>query len=186
MTVEKLKEIFGEWPPRVGQFHKVSYEQFKKDWLDTFCEAGDAELREEDAVRDTYDALALPVRSTSGSGGFDFFSPLDFVLDPGEDIMIPTGIKSYMLPGFKLCFYPKSGLGSKYLRISNTIPTVDEDYAYSDNEGHIYLRVRNEGSKRISIKRGNKFVQASYEIFGITNDDDATGVRNGGFGSTGR
>ena len=100
--------------------------------------------------------------------------------------MIPTGIKAYMIPGFKLCFYPKSGLGSKYyLRIANTIPTIDEDYAYSDNEGHIFIRIRNEGTKRLVVHKGNKFVQASFELFGITTDDNANGVRNGGFGSTG-
>ena len=186
MTIDKLKEIFGEWPLRVGEFHKVSYDQFRKDWLDTFCEPTDADLRDERVIECAYDTLNLPVRATTGSGDYDFFSPIDFILDPGDDIMIPTGIRSYMLPGFKLCFYPKSGLGSKYLRISNTIPTIDEDYVYSKNEGHIFLRIRNEGNKRIVIHKGNKFVQASYEIYGITTDDNASGVRNGGFGSTGR
>ena len=64
MTVDKLKEIFGEWPLRVGEFHKVSYQQFEKDWLDTFCEPGDVQLRERQVVMDAYDTLPLPVRAT--------------------------------------------------------------------------------------------------------------------------
>jgi len=187
MTVEKLQEIFGEWPLRVGKFEKVSYEQFRKDWLNTYSKPGDEELRNEEAIKDAYDTLNLPTRATFGSGGYDFFSPLDFVLGPDEDIMIPTGIRIKLLPGFRLSFYPKSGLGSKYfLRIANTIPTIDEDYYYSDNMGHIFLRIRNEGNKRVVINKGDKYIQGIIEMFGLDVNDNATGVRNGGFGSTGK
>lgn len=184
--LDKLKGIFGEWPLRVAEFHKVSYDQFRKDWLDTFNEPNDEDLRDERVIADAYDTLNLPVRSTTGSCDYDFFSPLSFVLDSGEDIMIPTGIRVEMLEGFKLAFYPRSGLGSKYyLRIANTIPQIDSDYYYSDNEGHIFLKIRNEGNKRVEINKGDKFIQGGIEIYGITLSDNATGIRNGGLGSTG-
>jgi len=186
MNVETLKNIFGEWPLRVGEFYKVSYVQFREDWLITFTKPQDEYLYNERIISEIYDNLNLPIRSTTGSGDYDFFSPLSFKLDPNESIMIPTGIRAKMIPGFKLAFYPRSGLGSKYfMRIANTIPQIDSDYFYSDNEGHIFIRIRNEGDKRIDIKKGDKFVQASFEIYGITNNDHADGIRNGGFGSTG-
>lgn len=187
MNVEKLQEIFCEWPLRVGKFEKVSYEQFRKDWLNTYNEPSDEELRTEEAIRDAYDTLNLPERGTRGSAGYDFFSPLDFVLDPDEDINIPTGIRAFMIEGFYLECVPKSGLGFKYyVRLANTVGTVDEDYAYSSNEGHIFVKIRNEGDKRMVIHKGDKLFQGRFEIFGVTKSDKAETIRDGGFGSTGR
>ena len=186
-VLDKLKSVVGEWPLRVAEFHKESYDQFRKDWLDTFCEPNDEELRDERTIADAYDTLSLPTRSTSGSADYDFFSPLNFILDSDEDIIIPTGIRVKMLLGFKLAFYPRSGLVSKYfLRIANTIPQIDSDYFNSSNEGHIFLRIRNEGKNRVVIHKGDRFIQASIEVHGITIDDNVNGVRNGGFGSTGK
>ena len=188
MNIEKLKEIFGEWPLRVGQFYKVSYDQFRKDWLDTFSEAGDTELREEDVIKDAYDTLALPVRSDDGSAGHDMYSPLDFVLDPGDEIKIPTGIKVQMLEGWYLMCVPRSGMGFKYyVRNANTIGVIDASYYNNkDNEGHCYIKIRNEGMKRMEVHKGDRFCQAIFHIHGITEDDNASGERSGGIGSTGR
>ena len=187
MDINKLKEIFGEWPLRVGEFHKVSFQQFEKDWLDTFCEPGDVQLRERQVVMDAYDTLSLPVRATGGSAGNDFFSPLDFVLEPGDEIKIPTGIRAFIMNGFYLECVPKSGLGFKYyVRLANTVGTVDCDYFYSSNEGHIFVKIRNEGDKIMTVKKGDKFCQGIFKIYGITNDDNAKDIRDGGFGSTGR
>lgn len=172
---------------RIAEFFKVSYDQFKKDWIDTFCEPNDAELREETYIMDAYDSLNKPVRATSGSAGYDFFSPLDFVLESGEEIKIPTGIRAKIDEGWFMLCCPKSGLGFKYYcRLSNTIGILDEDYYFSDNEGHCFCKIRNEGNKAMTIKRGDKFFQAIFIPYGITKDDNAVASRNGGFGSTGR
>lgn len=187
MTVEKLKEIFGEWPLKVGSFRRVSYDQFKSDWLDTFCEPTDAELRDEKVIADAYDTMHLPVRNDCGSCGYDFYSPLDFVLDPGDEIKIPTCINVAMLEGWYLMCCPRSGLGFKYYcRLSNTTGIIDASYILSENEGHIFVKLRNEGTKRMVIHKGDRFCQGIFNMHGITFDDHATGTRNGGFGSTGR
>ena len=68
---------------RISKFHKVSFEQFTGDWTDTFGEVSQEELQ---AV---YEGIRLPVRATSGSAGYDFFSPAAFSLGPGETIKIP-------------------------------------------------------------------------------------------------
>ena len=182
MNVAKLREVFGEWPLRVGEFFKVGYEQFHKDWLDTFPDAYD-----EEKIKDAHYFLKCPIRATTGSGGYDFYSPLTFILEPNEEIKIPTGIRVQIEPGWVLKLYPKSGLGFKYYsRMANTIPVVDGDYYYSDNEGHIFVKLRNEGTKTMTIQEGDKFCQGIFEIYGIVKYDNAQGVRNGGFGSTGK
>lgn len=188
MTVEKLQEVFGEWPLRVGKFEKVSYEQFKKDWLNTYNESGDEELRTEEAIRDAYDTLNVPTRGSTGSDGYDFYSPLSFTLYPNEYIKIPTGIKIYMLEGFSLTCVPRSSVGNKYhCRISGTVALIDNDYYNNTkNEGHIMIAIRNEGDKPFSINKGERFCQGSIRMGGITFDDNVNEIRNGGFGSTGK
>lgn len=187
MNVEKLKEIFGEWPLRVGEFHKVSYDQFKKDWINTFSEPNDADLRDEAVITDAYDTLSFPVRNDVGSSGYDMFSPLDFVLEPGDEIKIPTGIKVEMLEGWYLMCCPRSSLGFKYYcRFANTICVGDASYYNNeDNEGHYFIKIRNEGNKRMEIHKGDRFCQAIFQVHGITNDDRTDGTRTGGIGSTG-
>lgn len=172
---------------RIAEFFKVSYDQFKKDWLDTFCEPNDDNLRNESYIMDTYDLLHKPVRATSGSAGYDFFCPLGFTLEPGEEIKIPTGMRTKIDNGWLLMCCPKSGIGFKYyVRLANTLGIIDEDYAYSDNEGHIFCKIRNEGDKPMKINRGDKFFQAIFIPYGVTKDDEVKNTRNGGFGSTGR
>lgn len=134
-----------------------------------------------------YHALKLPKRATSGSAGYDFYTPFDFELAPGETIKLPTGIRAEMEEGWVLQIFPRSGLGFKYrLQLNNTVGIIDSDYFYSDNEGHIFIKLTNDSNegKVLSLKAGDAFAQGIFTEFGITTDDDSTGVRNGGFGST--
>lgn len=61
------------------------------------------------------------------------------------------------------------------------------DYYFSENEGHIMIKVTNDSKtgKVVSIKEGDKLCQGVFLPYGITIDDHADGIRNGGFGSTG-
>lgn len=166
---------------RIAKFHKVSSEQFSKDWKDTFGEVSDAELQ------NIYDSLRLPRRATTGSAGYDFYAPVDVTMKPGEIVKIPTGIRVEMEEGWVLKCYPRSGLGFKYrLQLNNTVGIIDSDYFYSDNEGHIFAKITNDSNegKSVSIQAGTGFMQGIFVEYGITVDDDAKGVRNGGFGST--
>ena len=86
-----------------------------------------------------------------------------------------------------LKIYPRSGLGFKFrLQLNNTVGIIDSDYFGSDNEGHIFIKITNDSNenKTLSLKAGEGFAQGIFLPFGITTDDDADGVRNGGFGST--
>ena len=166
---------------RIAKFHKVSEERFVADWKDTFPET------QECAITDIYNEIKLPARATAGSAGYDFYAPVDLTLNPGETVKIPTGIRVEMEQDWVLKCYPRSGLGFKYrLQLNNTVGIIDSDYFYSDNEGHIFAKITNDSNegKSASIQAGTGFMQGIFVEYGITVDDDAKGVRNGGFGST--
>ena len=158
---------------RVAQFMKVSPERFAADWsLDT---------------PNPYDALKLPRRATAGSAGYDFYSPLDFSLAPGEFIKIPTGMRARIDEGWVLMLYPRSGQGFKYrVQLYNSVGVIDSDYFGAANEGHIQIKIvnANEEGKTLTVRMGEAFAQGVFLPYGITVDDDAADVRTGGFGST--
>lgn len=166
---------------RIARFHKVSLEQFLPVVKEEF-----PEYSEED-IRDIYESIELPRRATKGSAGYDFFSPFAFSLEPGASVKIPTGIRAEMEEDWVLKLYPRSGLGFKYrLQLNNTVGIIDSDYFYSDNEGHILAKITNDSreGKTLEISAGTGFMQGIFLEYGITVDDDARGIRNGGFGST--
>lgn len=164
---------------RVAKFHKVSFGQFEKDWK--------AALGEEDNIEEIYGKLKLPKRATAGSAGYDFFMPVTLSLKPGETVRIPSGIRVEMEEGWVLKIYPRSSLGFKYrLQMDNTVGIIDSDYFYSDNEGHMFMKVTNDTNeeKTVELPVGIGFAQGIFVEYGITADDDVTALRNGGLGST--
>jgi len=166
---------------RIAKFHKVS----EKNFVDALME--DFRQYTETDAKAVYDSIKLPKRATKGSAGYDFFAPFDFRLAPGETIRIPTGIRAQMEEDWVLKLYPRSGLGFKYrLQMNNTVGIIDSDYFYSDNEGHIFVKITNDSNegKTVEVAAGMGFAQGIFLEYGITVDDDAEGVRNGGFGST--
>lgn len=167
---------------RVAQFFKVSEEMYLQAMKKDF-----PQYSEED-VRQMYEVLRLPQRATRGSAGYDFFAPFAFSLPPAAAIRIPTGIRVKMDEDWVLKLYPRSGLGFKFrLQMNNTVGIIDSDYFYSDNEGHIFVKLTNDTNegKTLTVKQGEGIVQGIFLEYGITVDDRADGIRNGGFGSTG-
>lgn len=165
----------------IAKFEKVSIDQFTAAWKNCFDEA------DSEKIKQIYDEISIPKRATVGSAGYDFCSTIDFDLKPNETIMIPTGIRVKIDNDWVLCLFPRSGLGFKFrLQLNNTVGIIDSDYYNSDNEGHIFIKITNDtnAGKTISLKRGDGFVQGIFLPYGITVDDNADGIRNGGFGST--
>lgn len=170
----------------MSRFEKITYEQFEKDVV------GQNYIlkRYEDVIEKLYEGIKLPKRATQGSAGYDFFSSMDFDLRVNESIIIPTGIRwvtSEHETDTVLKIYPRSGHGFKYrVQLDNTVGIIDSDYCFSDNEGHIWVKLTNDGKedKILSVKVGEGFAQGIIEKFYLTDDDMADGIRNGGFGST--
>lgn len=173
----------------VAKFEKVSFEQFKKDFLDCFPFTiwGKTNEDTENEIRKIYDAIKLPKRGTVGSAGYDFFAPIGIGLVPNETAKIPTGIRCQIKDGWVLKCYPRSGLGFKYrMQLDNTVGIIDSDYYNADNEGHIMAKITNDTKedKIMEIENGKGFMQGIFVEYGITEDDDANGIRTGGFGHT--
>lgn len=162
------------------EFQKVSYEQFRQDFLDYYPEELD-----EKYIQNIYDSIKIPCRATEGSAGYDFFIPFAIKLKPTQTIMIPTGIKCDMGENMVLMMFPRSGLGSKFRFIlCNTVGVVDSDYINSDNEGHIFMNMVNNGDKELSLEQGKAFCQGVLMNYCTTTEDAVTSKRNGGFGSS--
>lgn len=135
--------------------------------------------------------LKLPKRATKCSAGYDIYSPIDFILKPGETIKIPTGVRVLLDENKFLMIVPRIGLGFKYRsQLDNTVGVIDADYSNSDNEGHIWIKITNDSNpnetadKTMFISKGQGIAQGIILSYGLTDDDDTNGIRNGGFGST--
>lgn len=164
----------------IAKFEKVSFEQFKKDWLNCFPQ--DKEIA--DSI---YEEIALPTRATKGSAGYDFCAPKEIILKPGETVLVPTGIRARINDGFVLLLFPRSSLGFKYrMQLNNTVGVIDSDYYNADNEGHIMCKITNDSKedKTMTVQAHQGLVQGIFLAYGIVDDDTADQIRTGGFGST--
>lgn len=157
----------------IAKFSHVSEEQYRL----AMAGKGDVLPREE---------IPLPKRSTRGSAGYDFVSPMDAVIPAGGKAVIPTGIRCEMQEGWVLMIFPRSGLGFKHqTRLSNTVGIIDSDYAFADNEGHIMVSLRNPLDHDLMIARGDRFCQGIFLPYGLAEEEEDFKERKGGMGSTG-
>lgn len=131
--------------------------------------------------------LILPQRATAKSAGYDLASAEDIIIRPWETVLIPTGVKAYMGDQEALKVYFRSSTPrKKCLFQPNGVGVVDADYVDNpDNDGLIYVQVLNFSDRPVLIERYERIAQGIFEPFLITDDDNATGIRTGGVGSTG-
>ena len=111
--------------------------------------------------------LKLPVRSTHNSAGYDIAAVQNVCLKPGKMVVIPTGIKAYMLPDEYLAIHIRSSLGVKHgLYLLNGQGIIDSDYYDNpDNEGHIMIGLINFGNEDVEITKGMRIAQAIFYKF---------------------
>ncbi|MDD7290779.1 dUTP diphosphatase [Veillonella caviae] len=131
--------------------------------------------------------IHLPTRKTTESAGYDLECAEAVTLAPGELKLIPTGIKAFMAYDEYLAIHIRSSMAIKRrLALVNSTGIIDSDYYNNeDNEGHIMIAVLNYGTEPVHLEKGERVAQGIFSKYLITNDDDATGVRTGGIGSTG-
>lgn len=139
-------------------FEKISFEQFKKDVKD------DKEL---------YGKFGLPSRETSAAAGYDFYLLEDLEIKPNEIVKLPTGVKAHYGNDEMLLIIVRSSTGFKYnIRLVNQVGVIDADYYNNtDNEGHIFIKIQNEGDKTVSFKAGEAFAQGIFVKY-LTTDSD--------------
>jgi dUTP pyrophosphatase len=153
------------------KFEKISFEQFKKDVCD------DEKL---------YLEYSLPLRKTKHSAGYDIFSLIEKNLKPGESVVIPTGVKVALEDDDVLLILNRSSLGFKHnIRICNQVGVIDADYYNNiSNEGHILIKIQNEGDHDFNIEKGTSIGQGMIVKYYTTDDDECDTERVGGIGST--
>ena len=133
------------------------------------------------------DGLEPPSYAHPGDAGADLRTRVDFVLEPGERKLIPTGVALALPFGYAAFIHPRSGLATKHgLTVVNAPGTVDAGY-----RGEISVTLLNTDTTRpITLNRGDRIAQmviqrvqtASFELV----DELSDSVRGtGGFGSTG-
>jgi dUTP pyrophosphatase len=136
---------------------------------------------------DSLDRFIFPYRATRYSAGHDLYLPIEITLVPDEEILLPFGIRAYMMKDESMDIYPRSGLGFKYyIRLANTVGIIDSFYYHSDNEGSIWIKIRNEGNKVMNVELGEAIAQAKFSKYLIADTEsfDKGEIRNGGMGST--
>ena len=133
--------------------------------------------------------ISLPVRKTKNSAGYDIAAAEDItipVYKPGiKPTLIPTGLKAYCEENEYFMLVNRSSGPKKGLLMANSIGIVDSDYYGNiDNDGHFYFQFWNVSDHDLEIKKGDIIGQVIFQKFLITDDDNAEGIRIGGFGST--
>lgn len=128
----------------------------------------------------------IPQRGTSGSAGYDFYASKRVEIAPGELKVIDTYIRAYMEKDEFLAIFIRSSVGiKKGLRLANCVGIIDSDYYNNpENGGHIRIALKNETEKKVVIEPKERIAQGIFMKYLITDDDNITNIRQGGFGST--
>ncbi len=131
--------------------------------------------------------INLPKRKTAESAGYDIECGEDVLIQPGEVKLVATGLKAFMSYDEYLAIHIRSSMAIKRrLMLVNSTGIIDSDYYNNeDNEGHIMIALYNMGSESVALTKGERVAQGIFSKYLLTNDDDATGIRVGGIGSTG-
>ncbi len=129
--------------------------------------------------------ITLPTRGSKNSAGYDFYSPVDATVQPGEMAMIWTDVKTHMYYDNALLIIPRSSMGKHPIMISNTVGLIDADYFSNEStDGNIGFRLFNLGKTPYEIKAGDRIGQGIFIKYGTVKGDNTTTERKGGFGST--
>ena len=133
--------------------------------------------------------IKIPVRKTAKSAGYDIEAAEDIIIPKfslgTKPTLIPTGLKAYC--GDDECFLllNRSSGPKKGFILANSVGLIDSDYyGNEDNDGHFYFAYFNCSDEDIYVKKGDVIGQVVFTKYLTVDNDNATGIRTGGFGST--
>ena len=140
-------------------FDRISFERFSKDVKN------DMEL---------YNKIKIPQRESDSTAGYDICLLEDIVINPGEIIKLPTGLKAFFEKDEALLLVVRSSMGFKHnIRLCNQVGIIDADYYNNkDNEGHIWIIIQNEGDNTVELHKGEAVVQGIFMKYLTTNSDE--------------
>ena len=130
----------------------------------------------------------IPMRGTKSAAGYDFYAPYDIVVPPhGLSKLVHFNIKAIMPQDMFLFLRIRSGLAVKHGLMVHCSGVIDADYANNpDNDGNIGAMFINSSDEEYIIKKGERCMQGIFLCYNTTNNDNASGARGGGYGSSGK
>ena len=139
-------------------------------------------------IKKLREEAALPERKTPGSAGYDLCACIagDFTIEPGELVILPTGLAAEIPEGCAGMIFTRSGLGVKHgIAVSNGVGVIDSDY-----RGEIHVGLRNNSQIAYTVSPGERIAQLIVmpvclpEVVEVEELSE-TERGAGGFGSTG-
>lgn len=133
------------------------------------------------------EGVNLPKRQTHYSAGYDFETLFDETINPGQIVLIKTGLKVAIPEDEVLLVFPRSSLAINHgLTMANNVGVIDADYYNNPkNEGHIMIPLLNYTNEPVIITKGTRVAQGIFVNYFKTNDDQPLeSNRKGGFGSS--
>ena len=139
-------------------------------------------------IKKLREEAALPERKTPGSAGYDLCACIagDFTIEPGELVILPTGLAAEIPEGCAGMIFTRSGLGVKHgITVSNGVGVIDSDY-----RGEIHVGLRNNSQIAYTVSPGERIAQLIVIPVCLpevveTEELSETERGAGGFGSTG-
>jgi len=138
-------------------------------------------------VKRLYPDVPLPKYGKAGNAGADITTRVDITLQPGERVLVPTGLSIALPFGFAAFVHPRSGLAIKHgVSMVNTPGTIDAGFR---GELQIIL-INHDLREAISFVKGDRIAQLviqRVEAADFVEVDELPGSERatGGFGSTG-
>ena len=131
----------------------------------------------------------MPTYGSEFAAGADLYAVLEkeITIEPGETIMIGTGIACEIPEGYAGLIYARSGLACKKgLAPANKVGVVDSDY-----RGEIKIALHNHGTTAQTVGTGERIAQLVITPFirGVFEEAETLEEMKrgeGGFGSSGR
>ena len=130
----------------------------------------------------------MPDYKTSGAAGADLCAIVerDIIINPGETVLVPTGLFIEIPEGYEAQIRPRSGLALNHgITLLNSPGTIDADY-----RGEVKIITTNLGKEPFVVQNGMRIAQIVFNKiyrghFISTAELQETERNHGGFGHSG-
>ena len=133
-------------------------------------------------------SVPIPAYARGGDAGADIVTRIDVTLQPGERVLVPTGISIALPDGYVALVHPRSGLAIKHgVTMVNAPGTVDAGY-----RGELQcIMINHDPNEAITFHKGDRIAQLVIQKveraeFIEVEELPGSGRGTGGFGSTGK
>ncbi|MAG24614.1 dUTP diphosphatase [Candidatus Pacearchaeota archaeon] len=135
-------------------------------------------------VKFLHEDAKMPFYGSEEAAGFDLYAVEDVLIEPGERVMIGTGVGMSIPEGYCFKFRDRSGLGAK--GVTHFGGLIDSDY-----RGEFKVVLFNSSKEGYKIEKGDRIIQAVIvpvmrAEFEKIDELEGSGRGEGGFHSTGK